>query len=666
VGPYELKGRIGSGGMGAVYLGRSPEGQDVAVKVIRPELASDLQFLARFQGEVANAERVASFATAQVLDHGVRDGRAYMVTEYIDGSTLAEYILTRGALSAGMLHGVAVGVATALVAIHSAGLIHRDLKPGNVMLSLSGPRVIDFGIARALDASTMHTATGMLIGSPGWMAPEQITNGPITTAVDIFAWGCLVGYAGSGRHPYGTGNISVMAARLLHAEPELGPLPEPLASLVKRALDKDPKLRPSAQELLLALVGGTSPAPAPLAAAAEQTVAASWQPPVAAAAEQTVVEPWQPQSAPSPALREPVPHGQNQPPVSHRRNEPPVSHAQTQPPIHRPDDQTEVERSRRRAPLIIAGGTALVLAASSAGVFYVLTKSDDSRKSISSGSTTLSPGIIYGRLDKKEGCKDSVLASFVPGVGTVTPLTAGPCDVLPQWSVKAQLIAFTRNDAKGDTAALWTMRKDGTEATMITPMKPGTRVAWSPDGTKIAFMRLDEQKKPQVHTITLAGQKVQKITGGTDDTDDPAWSPDGAKLAFWRSVDGKREIYTHELATAGENKVTTSDATHAANDPAWSPDSKKIAFTLDAPGPDRDPEDHDIWVVNADGTDQQALTTGPEREMDPFWSPDGQWIGYVKGVVAKPSIWKMRPNGTGQESIAPPGPPMGHPFWAPS
>ncbi|MFB9837949.1 serine/threonine-protein kinase, partial [Actinoallomurus acaciae] len=256
VGPYTLLARIGEGGMGAVYLGRGPDGRQVAVKVVRPELAQDAGFVARFQDEVTNARRVASFCTAQVLDHGESGGLAYMVTEYIDGISLKDYVKQNGELSPGMLHGVAVGVAAALVAIHAAGLIHRDLKPANVMLSFSGPRVIDFGIAQALDAASGLTMTGQLVGSPGWMAPERILRQQVTTAADVFSWGCLVAFARTGVNPFGTGDFSVMSARLLHGDPQIGDLPAPLDRLVRAALDKDPRNRPTAQDLLLALVGG--------------------------------------------------------------------------------------------------------------------------------------------------------------------------------------------------------------------------------------------------------------------------------------------------------------------------------------------------------------------------------------------------------------------------
>ncbi|MEY9213838.1 protein kinase [Thermobifida halotolerans] len=259
IGPYVLVGRLGSGGMGTVYLGRAPEkGTHVAIKVIRPELAFDEATRARFRDEMENARRVASFCTAKVLDHGTFENRPYMVTEYIAGTALAEHIAEHGPLDSGTLHGFALGVAAALAAIHKAGLVHRDLKPANVLLSLSGPRVIDFGIARALNTSTSHTQTGIVMGSPGWMAPEQLLEEKVTTKADIFAWGCLVAFAGNGRHPFGNGDAMTLGKRMLFAEPDIGGLDAPLDRLVARALAKDPDQRPSAQELLLELAGGAA------------------------------------------------------------------------------------------------------------------------------------------------------------------------------------------------------------------------------------------------------------------------------------------------------------------------------------------------------------------------------------------------------------------------
>ncbi|TDQ54875.1 serine/threonine-protein kinase [Actinorugispora endophytica] len=258
IGPYMLAGRLGSGGMGTVYLGRSAEkGSHVAIKVIRPELAFDEATRARFRDEMENARRVASFCTAKVLDHGTFENRPYMVTEYIAGTALAEHIAKNGPLDSSTLHGFALGVAAALAAIHKAGLVHRDLKPANVLLSLSGPRVIDFGIARALNTVTNHTQTGIVMGSPGWMAPEQLLEEKVTTKADIFAWGCLVAFAGNGTHPFGNGDAMALGKRMLFAEPVIGDLDSPLDRLVAKALAKEPERRPSAQELLLELAGGS-------------------------------------------------------------------------------------------------------------------------------------------------------------------------------------------------------------------------------------------------------------------------------------------------------------------------------------------------------------------------------------------------------------------------
>ncbi|WP_328816696.1 serine/threonine protein kinase [Nonomuraea cypriaca] len=281
IGPYRLLGRLGEGGMGTVFLARAPTGRFVAVKVVKAEFANQDGFAVRFHAEVDNARRVASFCTAQVLDNGnTGDGRPYMVTEYIAGTPMSDQISQYGALEPGPLHGVALGVAAALAAIHVAGLVHRDLKPANVILSLSGPRVIDFGIARALDRETGFTVSGELLGSPGWWAPEQVRGQTVTPAADIFAWGCLVAYAGNGRHPYGRGDPVTLATRVLNTPPDLGALPAPLNELVRRATSMDATLRPSAQDLLIALVGGTTPAPQadpPTLIATEMLN--EWQPP---------------------------------------------------------------------------------------------------------------------------------------------------------------------------------------------------------------------------------------------------------------------------------------------------------------------------------------------------------------------------------------------------
>ncbi|WP_067488861.1 serine/threonine-protein kinase [Actinomadura hibisca] len=266
IGPYPLLGKLGEGGMGSVYLGRGPDGRHVAIKVIQPGLAADERYRARFHDEVRHARQVASFCTAAVLDHGEDGGRPYLVTEYVAGEPLSEHIRRHGALPPGTLHGVAVGVAAALTAIHSAGLVHRDLKPANVILSISGPRVIDFGIARGVDQAGGHTKAGFVVGSPGWIAPEQVRTGQVSPAGDVFAWGCLVAFAGTGRHPFGvadsraTSDPLVLAYRAHQHDYDLGGLTDPLRSLVRRALAPEPEDRPTAQQLLLALVGGSDPA----------------------------------------------------------------------------------------------------------------------------------------------------------------------------------------------------------------------------------------------------------------------------------------------------------------------------------------------------------------------------------------------------------------------
>src|SRR3984957_5812782 len=199
VGRYRLTGRLGSGGMGVVYLGAAKDGTPVAVKVLRPELAEDPEFRARFSREVTTLSRVTGMCTVRVIEADTQAVRPFLVTEYIDGPSLSDYVDEHGPLGAEMLYGLATGLAAALAVIHASGVIHRDFKPSNVLLTAGGPKVIDFGIAQAGDATGL-TRTGMTVGSIGFMSPEQIM-GQAVTASDIFSWAVTVAYAASGAAP---------------------------------------------------------------------------------------------------------------------------------------------------------------------------------------------------------------------------------------------------------------------------------------------------------------------------------------------------------------------------------------------------------------------------------------------------------------------------------
>jgi serine/threonine protein kinase len=249
VGRYRLSARLGSGGMGVVYLGAAEDGPPVAVKVLRAQLAEDQEFRTRFGREVAALVRVEGVCTVRVIEADTTAARPFLVTEYAEGPSLAEYIGAHGALAAPMLYGLATGLAEALTAIHAAGIVHRDLKPSNVLLTGTGPKVIDFGIAQAQDATSL-TRPGVTIGSTGFQAPEQITAGRSGTPADIFAWGVTIVYAASGQPPFGTGTPESIMFRILHAQPELISVPAEVRPLVAVTLAKEPGNRPSARELL--------------------------------------------------------------------------------------------------------------------------------------------------------------------------------------------------------------------------------------------------------------------------------------------------------------------------------------------------------------------------------------------------------------------------------
>lgn len=255
IGPYRLARRLGAGGMGVVYAGVDRAGQRVAVKVIHRELAHDPEFRARFAREVALLRRVDGACTARVLAADPDAARPWLATEYVSGPTLARHVQDGGALSGQELKGLAAGLAEALRALHAVNVVHRDLKPSNVILSPSGPKLVDMGIARALE-ETGVTRTGVVVGSPGWISPEEYRGDEIGPATDLYGWGLLVLHAATGRLPFGTGRPEVLALRVLSEEPAgLGDLPEPLRGLAARALAKNPGERPEAADVLGEVIG---------------------------------------------------------------------------------------------------------------------------------------------------------------------------------------------------------------------------------------------------------------------------------------------------------------------------------------------------------------------------------------------------------------------------
>jgi serine/threonine protein kinase len=251
VGGYRLVARLGVGGMGVVYLAETRDGQPVAVKVLRPELADNPEFRTRFGREVTALTRIQGMCTVRVIEADTEAPKPFLVTEYADGPSLSEYVDAHGPLDPQMLYGLATGLAEALAAIHAAGIVHRDLKPSNVLLTAAGPKVIDFGIAQALDTTSL-TRTGITIGSAGFMAPEQIT-GRAGTAADIFTWAVTVAFAAGGKAPFGTGPSDAIMYRIMHADPDISAVPPGLRPLVEAALAKDPQARPTAPQLLAEL-----------------------------------------------------------------------------------------------------------------------------------------------------------------------------------------------------------------------------------------------------------------------------------------------------------------------------------------------------------------------------------------------------------------------------
>jgi len=275
VAAYQVRARLGAGAMGKVYLAYTPDGRAVALKIVRPEFGTDPTFRERFRQQVDAASRVHGLYTAQVLDADPDATPPWLVTAYVPGPSLLQAVAQHGPMPPDSVFQLIAGVAEALGAIHAAGLVHRDLKPSNVILAPDGPRVTDFGIARAIDASAI-TVQDMRVGSRQFMAPEQIMGLPPTPAVDVFALGHLAAYAVLGHSLFGDQDEASVFARILNQPPDLTGCPQPLRALIERCLSKDPDARPAPGDIVAACRGHQNPH--------NVQAAGSWLPPAMAAA----------------------------------------------------------------------------------------------------------------------------------------------------------------------------------------------------------------------------------------------------------------------------------------------------------------------------------------------------------------------------------------------
>jgi len=623
LGPYQVLGRLGDGGMGSVYLARRDgTGPFVAIKVIRADLARLPEFLERFLREANAAQRVAHAATAPVIDVDTAGSRPYLVTEYIEGPTLDARIRERGPLSAAELEWLATAVATALRAIHAAGLVHRDLKPSNILLSPFGARVIDFGIARALDSTTMLTEGA--IGTPSFMAPEQALSHAVSAAADIHAWGAVLAFAAAGRPPFSGNSLPGVMLSVAYDPPDLNGLPATLHPLVARAMAKNPADRPTAAELF-DLLHGTRPssqtAPDGAGSSGRSSVPPSPLRPASAGLPSTppsTGDPAAPLRTPPAPVPPPAPGAR----VSSRADAAPaddVLSSDSQPPA---DPTLVLGRPRRKRPRL-ALVAALGVVAVGAVALAVLTNVFNSGAGGSSVAQAASP---------------SAAARFPVPVGAGRAL-AGPSD-------KVQSVAFS---ADGHTLAagshdgkvyLWDVTRPATPTRLGEPLTGPqnwvSSVAFSRDGHTLAAGSDDHRvylwNVTRPATPTTLGQP---LTQPGDWVRSVAFSPDGHTLAAG-SGDGK--VYLWNVTEAGATPLgqPLPGPGNSVRSVAFSPDGHLLA----AGSYNHDVSLWDVTRPAAPAPLGESLTGPGDSVQSVAFSPDSHTLAASSGD-GKVYLWDV-------------------------
>ncbi|MGW4686502.1 protein kinase domain-containing protein [Streptomyces sp. NPDC004244] len=685
-GRYQLTHRLGQGGMGVVYLGRSPSGRAVAVKVVRPELSTEPGFRRRFADEVAAARRVGGFHTAPVVDADPDGDPAWLVTAFVPGPTLATVLARVTALPVDTLTVLAAGLAEALEAIHRAGVIHRDFKPANIIIAEDGPRVIDFGIARALDGTAL-TQTGMQVGTPGFLSPEQLTGGAITPAVDMFALGVVLTQAAGGS-PFGDGPATARHYKVVYEEPDLSAVPEELRELVADCLRKDPAGRPTSGDFLrrltvrwpaegwlpdaaMALLRGEDPAPAAApeptpvqdpTRAEDPTPAQDPAPGTVADRSGTVADPDAPALA-DPGVAAAAAVAVAAVPEAEGTSLPTPTVAGTPGPDRPADAQAVTETGAGAGASGSAGATGGAGAAEATGPGEPAERRPGRSTAVRAAAVLLAlsaVGLLVWRpwlgSAEEHGSTGSggPTASAAPPSASAGPAAFPTAPVL----VRQDTAAGWPQDCHGvisrrDPGAAAPVRLTAGDACAMLPQ-------WSPDRRSFAYTQVTAQGSA-VWTADADGSNARRITaiaGGR-----VSWSPDGGRLAVLRAEKGVQQLFVVNVADGSARQVTSGTA--HVEDPAWSPDGKRIAFCMQS-GKD----DWQIHAVDAEaaGAAPEQLTRLPHPALDPVWSPDGRSFAYTAGTYGRGTQGDIRvvgADGTGDRALVATDAHEMDPAWSP-
>jgi hypothetical protein len=579
IAEYELLGRLGAGGMGRVYLGRSPGGRLVAVKVVHAELVREPESRARFRREVQAARSVTGAFTAPVIDADLDAAQPWLVTSYIAGPSLQEAVTSQGPLPAARVTAFAAGLAEALISIHAANLVHRDLKPSNVLLAEDGPRVIDFGIARGTEDVSI-TQTGFMVGSPAFMSPEQVNAGEIGPASDVFSLGATLAYAASGTSPFGNGPTPAVLYRIVNGAPDLDSVSDhALRALIADCLAKSPDQRPTPRQILAQCGNGR------LAARGQAYESVSRVPAVAPARGQYFGGGATVGAEPGPA---PDPRESS-------------ARAATRDWVPTPPVPAGTARRRRptRRTVIFSGLAALVAAGVPAG-FYLdrdttVPKPDPSPKAsagprifatFTSGSGSVS-SVVFSpdgktfasggadgkvRLWNTNGQGPAYSGSGAPIPGSATEELA----TLTGHTAAVNSVAFSADGKKlasgssDKTVRLWDAATRRSIATLTGHTGAVNSVAFSPDGESVASGSSDMTIRLWT---TSVNQGIATLTGHTGAVNSVTFSPDGKTLAS-----GSADATVRLWSTATQRGTATlTGHTGAVNSVAFSPDNTNFA-----------------------------------------------------------------------------------------